>query len=162
MEDHSILRSARFDEQYEELSQQLLRMKHQLETAEAKAAGLNGFVNEVWQFGLSSRTAFLGPVITTRAYDPEEGGVDSGQVIQAVLLVPGGLGVLVWDTEEFVKLSEIPDGLEAHAPLYHVPFERCEPMIRALLNGYIEPLVERLLEALKTSVAITDFSGNND
>ena len=35
-------------------------------------------------------------------------------------------------------------------------------MIRALLNGYIEPLVERLLEALKTSVAITDFSGNND
>ena len=95
MEDHSILRSARFDEQYEELSQQLLRMKHQLETAEAKAAGLNGFVNEVWQFGLSSRTAFLGPVITTRAYDPEEGGVDSGQVIQAVLLVPGGLGGLL-------------------------------------------------------------------
>ena len=139
----------RLNDQYESLTLHLLRLKHQLEVAEAVAQGLNSLVAEVWQLGLLPRTVFLGAVIETRCYSVEPGGHSSGEVVQAALLIPGGFGVALWDTEDFDDLSAQPSTLEAAAFGHHVPFEDCELALRAKLEPHIEPLVDQLVRALK-------------
>lgn len=148
MFDQPILLSAKFSGRFDDVALRLLCMKRESYIAEARAAGLSSLIHEIWQFGWVSRTSLLGPVIQTRSYAPQAGGRDSGQIIQSALLVPEGLGVVIWDTEEFVELADIPDGLEAQAPLRQIPFEQCNPAWRALLCEHIEPLVERLFDLL--------------
>ena len=123
-------------------------MKRDTCAAEARAAGLNNLINDIWQFGLGAQTSLLGPVLQTRSYAPQPGGHDSGQVIQAALLVPRGLGVVVWDSEFYLSLADVPDGLEAAAAMHHVPFEQCSPAWRALLCEHIAPLVQKFFDML--------------
>lgn len=94
------------------------------------------------------QTAILGRVIETRPYAPIEGGHSSGQVVQASLLIPGGVGVLLWDTEDFVLQSKIPDGLESHAWAHHVPFDRCTPADQVALAEELPKLIGRFVRIL--------------
>jgi len=131
-----------------DLSLRLLKLRRQMEVAEAQASGVNFLVNTVWRMGLMPRSAYLGPIIHTRPYSPKIGGHDSGQVYQSSLLVPGGIGASIWDTEEFAALADIPDGLEAVADLHHIPSEECDHAIRALLQPHIPLLISRFLRSL--------------
>lgn len=148
MLDQPILQSANISARYDDVTLRLLCMKRDTCVAEARASGLNNLINDLWQFGLVTRTSLLGPVLQTRNYMPLPGGRDSGQVIQAALLVPRGLGVAVWDSEFYHLLVDVPDGLEAAAAIHHIPFEQCCPAWRALLSEHIAPLVERLFDWL--------------
>ncbi len=145
---HQHFASHRLNDELLELSLRLLKLRRQMEVAEAQASGVNCLVNAVCRMGLLPQTSYLGPVIHTRPYSPQLGGHDSGQVFQASLLVPGGLGTSIWDTEEFAELSAIPDGLESAAFMRHVPFEKCEQAIRALLSPHIPLLTDRFLRGL--------------
>ena len=151
MLDQPILQSANFSARFDDVTLRLLCMKRDTCAAEARAAGLNNLINDIWQFGLGAQTSLLGPVLQTRSYAPQPGGHDSGQVIQAALLVPRGLGVVVWDSEFYLSLVDVPEGLEAAAAMHHVPFEQCSPAWRALLCEHIAPLVERLFDWLLRS-----------
>ena len=148
MFENPILQSPNFGARYDDVWLRLLCMKREACQAEARAAGLNSLIHEIWQLGLGTRTSLLGPVLQTRSYDPKAGGHDSGQVIQSALLVPGGLGVVAWDSEFYLSLVDVPDGLEAAAAMYHIPFEKCCPAWRALLCEHIAPLVEQLFDWL--------------
>ncbi len=146
--DHQHFTNSSMNDELLELSLRLLKLRRQMEIAEAQASGVNCLVNAVWRMGLLPRSAYLGPVIHTRPYSPQPGGHDSGQVFQASLLMPGGVGVSIWDTEELAELSAVPDGLESAAFMRHVPFEECEQSIRALLRPFIPLLTGRFLRAL--------------
>lgn len=115
---------AEIDDLIELLRLRVLRFRHQLEIAEARVPRWNQLVQQFWQAGLIPQAAILGRVIETRPYAPIEGGHSSGQVVQASMLIPGGVAVLLWDTEDFVLQSEIPDEPESHAWAHHVPFDR--------------------------------------
>lgn len=148
MLDQLILQSANFNARFDDVTLRLLCMKRDSCIAEARAAGVNNLINDIWQFGLWSRASLLGPVIQTRNYAPQPGGHDSGQVIQSALLLPGGLGVVIWDSEFYLSLVDVPDGLEVAAAMYHVPFEQCCPAWRALLSDHIDPLVQKFFDML--------------
>lgn len=139
---------ADLDELLELLRLRVLRLRHQLEFAEARVPCWNQLVQEVWRAGLMSQTAILGRLIETRPYPPVEGGHSSGQVVQASLLIPGGVGVLLWDTEDFVLHSNISDGLESHAWAHHVPFDRCEPAHQAALADELPMLIGGFVRSL--------------
>jgi hypothetical protein len=68
-------------------------------------------------------------------------------VVQAALCLPGGLGVVLWDSEEYTHLSEIPQGLEAEARMGFQAF-KCEPAIKALLLPHLEALLHQLRRQL--------------
>jgi len=148
MLDGPLLQSLKFSKRYDDLSLHLLCLKRDASMAESRVAGLNELIKDVWQFGLGSRTSLLGAILQTRNYAPKSGGHDSGQVIQSALLVPEGLGVVVWDSELYLSLVDLPDGLESTAVMFHVPFDQCSPAWRALLCEHIEPLVEQLFNLL--------------
>ncbi len=63
--------------------------------------------------------------------------------------MPGGLGVILWDTEEYAELGRVPEGPESEARLHLQPFEKCEPALKALLLPQIEPLIQRLFERMR-------------
>jgi hypothetical protein len=67
--------------------------------------------------------------------------------VQAALLVPEGLGVVLWDSDHYAEMCDLPDGLEADTRFR--AFARCEPAVRALLLPHIEPLLERLYQRLR-------------
>ncbi len=139
---------ADLDELLELLRLSVLRLRHQLEFAEARVPCWNQLVQEVWRTGLMSQTAILGRLIETRLYAPVEGGHSSGQVIQASLLIPGGVGILPWNTEDFVLYSKISDGLESHAWAHHIPFDRCEPAHQAALADELPMLIGGFVRSL--------------
>jgi len=139
---------AEINELLELLRLRVLRLRHQLEIAEARVPRWNQLFQEFWRAGLVSQTAILERVIETRPYASIEGGHSSGQVVQASLLIPGGVGVLLWDTEDFVRHSRIPDGLESHAWAHHVPFDRCEPAHQVALADELPMLIACFIRSL--------------
>jgi hypothetical protein len=139
-------RDSSADDWLESLRERLLKMRHQLEVAEARMADANALIQEMNRAGMLAPVALLGPIIGSRRYGPTPGGNISGRVIQAALVVPGGLGVVFWDSDEYAELSAIEDALEAEALARHVPFELCEAGIRALLEPHIAPLIARFAE----------------
>jgi DNA invertase Pin-like site-specific DNA recombinase len=64
------------------------------------------------------------------------------------LPVPDGLGVVLWDSEEYAQWRDIPQGLEAEARSAFLPFEQCDAALKALLLPQIEPLLQPLRRRL--------------
>jgi len=140
--------SKEFDEMVTHLKWLNFWIRHSCDQAEAKMAEVNRLLEQLAETGWVQETVILGAVIHQRYYAPLSGGHDSSQVIQAALCVPGGLGVVLWDSEDYTSLSEIPQGLEAEARLGFRPFERCEPAIKALLLPHLETLLHQLRRRL--------------
>jgi hypothetical protein len=116
------------------------------QAAENRILHINTVIQEVNAIGLLNPTVLLGQLLHQRGYEPVPGGSDSGQVIQAALLVPGGIGALYWDTETYQSLVQTPEGLEADSWRHFVPFDKCEVAIRAMLAVHHADLVNRFLQ----------------
>jgi hypothetical protein len=119
------------------------------EQAEAHITEANRLVDQLAQSGLPNPTILLGRVVLRRAYSPRPGGDDSGEVLQAALAVPGGFGIVAWDSEELAELSEMPDTMESVARGYFIPFADCEPALRGMLGKQAERLLVELFEQIK-------------
>jgi len=94
--------------------------------------------------GMMSRTVLLAQIVSERNY---AGGNSSGQIFQSALFVPGGIGLLIWDTVEFCTLEKLIEGLESAAERVFVPFETCEDGLQGLLATQYSTLVEQFLDA---------------
>jgi hypothetical protein len=123
----------------EQIKAFLLKAKHSAEQAEAKVEQLNGIIHQVAAARLVPREVFLGAT-AEQPYDSESGRDDTGQVIQAALLIPGGFGVCRFDTEEYCALQRECGGVERSCRMKFTPFEQCDPAARAFLNDQINEL----------------------
>jgi hypothetical protein len=113
------------------------------EQAEARVAEANAMVRALHRSGRIRPWVLLGAVMSVRPYDPGCGPEDSGQVTQAVLLVPEGLGVVFWDTEELAATADGPDRWRAARRLF-TPLAECRPLTRVQFLPYAAELVARL------------------
>ena len=59
-------------------------------------------------------------------------------------MIPGGLGVIRWDTEEYQAFRREPLVDQSGLELKFVPFAACGWAVKALLLPQIEPLMELL------------------
>ncbi|HEY7157662.1 MAG TPA: hypothetical protein VH575_27145 [Gemmataceae bacterium] len=136
--------SQEFDEMVAHLKWLNFRIGHSCDQAEAKMAEVNRLLEQLAQTGWLQETVILGEVIHQRYYVPSAGGHDSSQVVQAALCLPGDLGVVLWDSDDYTQLREIPQGLEAEARPAFQSFECCEPALKALLFPHVEALLHQL------------------
>jgi hypothetical protein len=125
-----------------------LWIRHAGDQADARLREVNHLIGQLAVTGFLLETVLLGPVIHRRHYAPRPGGSDSGQVAQAALCVPGGVGVVLWDSEDYCQLRETAEGLESEALLHFRPLGECELALKALLQPHIEPLLGRLYRLL--------------
>lgn len=130
------------------LRQLNLSLRLQLDQAEARIPPINDLIEQLGAIDLLSEAALLGLVIYERHYDLSHGPRDSGQLLQSALMIPGGIGVLLWDTDEYLAFRSNPDPNEAALFLKFVPFNDCEGAVKALLLPQIEPLMELLMKRL--------------
>lgn len=130
----------------EQLRQLNLSLRIQLEQAEARIPGINDLIEQLATIELVSETALLGLVIYEKHYSALNGPQDSGQVLQSVLMIPGGIGVICWDTEEYLAFRDHPPDDLSELFLKYVPFNSCVSAVKALLLPQVEPLMELLMK----------------
>jgi hypothetical protein len=97
--------SKEFDEMVAHLKWLNFWIRHSCDQAEAKMAEVNRLLQQLAETGWVQETVILGAVIHQRYYAPLSGGHDSSQVVQAALCLPGGLGVVLWDSEDYTSLK---------------------------------------------------------
>ena len=68
-------------------------------------------------------------------------------MIQAALVIPGGYGAIIWESEEFVGVCESSE-TEAEVILRFQPFNRCALAIKAALLSQLTPLLDKLAHSL--------------
>ncbi len=114
------------------------------ESAHKRVSGLNSVVLELKLSGLIQQAAILGDVVLNRAYAPIEEGHDSGQILQAAVLIPGGAGLVCWDSERYFELKETQQGLEANAMWHFTEFDELEPGLQGVVAMGLDDLINRL------------------
>ena len=143
----------------EDLWKLCLAIRQQAEHAEAKVVQANVLLQELRRNQAVGEAVVVGPVLFTRCYPPVPGGNDTGEVIQAVLSVDGGVGAAYWDSEVYAELSRIEEALDAMVKTAFTPFEECEPAVRAALLPHLNPMVAELWR--RTRQARNTFRGGH-
>jgi len=123
-----------------------LLLRLHLEEAEVRIPEINDLIRQLLTIELVPETALLGLVIYERHYSALTGPQDSSQVLQSALLIPGGLGVILWDCEDYLRFRNSPPVDQGELFLKFVPFEQCGSAVKALLLPQIEPLMELLFK----------------
>jgi hypothetical protein len=134
-----------FDDEYLRLT---IWLHHTAEQAEAHVERADRLIRKLADSGLLTKGVILGPIIHQRGYTPGAGNSDSAQFIQAVLHLPNGLGVVLWDMEEYLDLDHQLDGLELAAMNKFEPFVECELATKALFFPNVPTLMDKLRKRL--------------
>jgi hypothetical protein len=129
---------------FERLRTLLAEARQAIEQAEARVGQFNDLVHDLAEQGEIPRVFFLGKTIAS-PWDAEAGRCHTGHVIQAVLLVPEGLGVSRFDAEVSDAYTESSGGLEEEVRLTFVPFAACSPAEKTFFYSEMEVLCERFL-----------------
>jgi hypothetical protein len=129
---------------FERLRALLLQARQAIEQAEARVGQFNDLVRELAEQGEVPRGFFLGKTIAS-PWDAEAGRCNTGNVIQAVLLVPEGLGVSRFDAEVSDAYTEASGGLEDEVRETFVPFAECSPAEKTFFYSEMGVLCERFL-----------------
>ena len=126
-----------------ELTKVARQIKRDLERAETHVGEINQLIDDLATSGALRRAVLLGKHREIPA-DPDAPPADGGRLIQAALLVPEGLGVCVWDSEQ-----ESRDQERAHfdrdAREKFMPFSELQEMEMLFVLPQIEALLEELL-----------------
>ena len=133
--------------------------QRRLHVARRRAKALKPYVEWIAKTRLLHGIVLLGTVLRSESYDSYDEVDSSERVIQAALLIPRGIGILVWDSEEIASLKYQDRTLESEAWLAHVPFEFCSPEHQALLVDQILVLADRLMRRLRRELSDPLYPG---
>ena len=128
----------------EELNLLALSLHAQLDQAEARVSSINVLINQLAGLDGATETAILGLVIYEGHYSVFTGPHESGPVLQSALLIPGGIGVVYWASEEYAAIRKNPPKHEKDLLLRFFPFDNCPSAIKSLLLPQVQPLMEQL------------------
>lgn len=131
----------------QQLQQLNLTLRQQLEIAEHHLPAINEQIRSLADIDIVSGMALLGTVVYDRSYGPD-GPIDSNQILQAVIMVPNGFGVCMWDSEEYFRVRQQPRISHGTIQMKFVPFDECGSAVKALLLPHVEPLLERLMQLI--------------
>jgi hypothetical protein len=130
---------------FDEVSKQLLRIKHDMEQNEAKIDDTRDLIHEIGKTGLLTGSIFLGPRYE-QPYVPGWESRDSSRIVQAALFIPEGFGVCRWDMNEFWELEGSQDGLEQHARAKFESFAGCSPAEKKFLRPFVDEMLDELAD----------------
>jgi hypothetical protein len=127
------------------LAQLNVNFRQQLEQSELHVPRINEQIAALAALGGHDQLAIEGDVVLQRPYLPQFGPSDSGQIYQAVLLVPEGIGVVIFDLEDYLYRRDNPQAEEFCLSARFQGFDLCSSFLKAALLPQVESLVSRLL-----------------
>jgi hypothetical protein len=131
-----------------------LKIRHQLETAEACIPEINDQIAQIAKLGLIADDIFWGDVVFEQSCTSPP-GTDASHLLQVVLAIPGGLGIVRWERDEYRRAWHESATDIANARRGFVPFAELEPALKALLLPQAEPLLSRLAQRVQPPQPIT-------
>lgn len=136
-----------FNELLDRLQQLNVDLRRRWEIAETFLPRLNDLLTQLALLEADRRYILAGAVLSERPYDAADLCRNSGQIAQSALMFPGGLGVLLWDSDEFC-MSESSCEVPPDAIHRFVPLTECSKPYWIQLAESALPMVERLLRLL--------------
>lgn len=135
----------------EQQKRQLRELFRDADAAKTRLAELNEWIYLLAKSGVVDGQVALGNEILSLSYKPCEGGHYSGPCYQAALIIPQGLGVLQMDSDMFISLQSVTEGIEANASAAFIPLYKCCPALQQWLLPQIDGLVEKMMALLPCS-----------
>jgi hypothetical protein len=131
------------------LQRLLLRIRNAAEHAEAQAVELNALARQIAGVGIIPDQAIVGKPLLVRDYEVSTDESNTVQIWHAALLLPDGIGALLWDSEEYQDLpcDFAPSIAEARGRF--IPFLACPPVAKALLAGHAESLFGEVISLVE-------------
>lgn len=142
------LTNSKYQQQLNSLRQLNVNIRHQLELVEARIPPLNELISQLAGVELLIDTALLGDIVFDRAYTPIPNYSDGSQLLQAAILIPSGMGLVLWDREEYLAFRDYEGPRFQDIHLRFSAFEELSPALKVLLLPQVDVLVEVLLSKL--------------
>lgn len=130
-----------------------LRFIHEQITAGKLAAdslipAINSELSRMHEAGIVAPAIFIGDVVLRRSYYPNQGPDDSGQLVVAVLKIPGGLSGCYFDSDEFLQLEPDARDLANVASAKVVPYADLDAHAKACLLNQVAPLISAFIATI--------------
>lgn len=109
---------------------------------------INELIHELSPAWNGTNTAFLGPVLDSLS--PMD-----GTEYRAAVLVPDGVGVIVWSSAENDAAEQLKRGEIDELTAEFIRFERCRPEVQQGLLPHIASLLERIYQRLNTGKEVS-------
>lgn len=114
-----------------------------LEAADEVLIAVNVLVDQLAQSELLNETALLGRIIDVQPNRQD------GRLLQAALLVPGGLGIVVWDAAEYWAMRNRSRQPGRRMFIDFLPLDLCDTADKELLLPQVRPLLDCLCRKLR-------------
>jgi len=114
-----------------------------LESPDEVLGTLNVLIDQLAQSGLLNDTALLGRVIGMK------GDRQDSPLLQAALLVPGGMGIAVWNAAQFWQMRDNWPQSRCNMFIDFVPLEGCDAAEKELLLPQARRLLNLLCRSLR-------------
>lgn len=119
-----------------------------LDEAESTIPPINEQLEALAELGVR-QFQIEGPSVYCRPSDVSNATTDDFVVYQAAIILPGGVGAVVWDAAEYHEHVNRPQGQPADlAPLF-VSYGECPGIVRALLAPHAGRLVDSLMQDVR-------------
>jgi hypothetical protein len=131
------------------LQRLLLRIRNAAEHAEAQAGELNALARQIAGVGIIPDRAIVGKPIFVRDYRLSTDESNTVEIWHAALLLPDGIGALVWDSDEYLDLPSEFEPSVAEARWHFIPFVTCPLVAKALLAQHVETLFDEVMDQIE-------------
>jgi hypothetical protein len=132
------------NQQAAQLARLAMMIRIGLDSAESAIPGINDLLAELARLGVTEFQV-EGPAVYCRPAGPSSAYDDSFVVYKAAIIQPGGVGCVVWDATEYDEHTSPPHGEPVDLATSFIAYDKCPPIVRALLVAHAGRLLERLM-----------------
>jgi hypothetical protein len=130
----------------EELAHLTDLIRTSLSLADSAIPPINAQLDELAAMGLDS-LELEGPLVYARPAGYSPAFDDARVVYAAALVMPGGLGCTLWNADEHAERYGESNHEPPHLREHFVPYDKCPPIVRAMLPAHAPKLIAQLLQS---------------
>jgi hypothetical protein len=131
-----------------ELSRLASAVRTSLAQAEALIPVVNKHLSDLAEMGMADLQV-EGPAVYSRPAGLSARHTDDHFIYQAVVVLPGGIGAVVWHSGDFAEYRQCPYGQQIDLAPHFVEFAKCPPVVKALLVTQASSMVASLMEDVR-------------
>ena len=132
------------EQQVDALSRLATTIRTGLTQAELAVPPINELLADLAEMGVCN-FEYEGPAVYCRPAGPSSAYDDSFVVYQAAIIQPGGIGCVLWDATDYHEHTTPPRGEPVDLAASFIGYDRCPPLVRALLVAHAGRLLERFM-----------------
>lgn len=124
------------------------KIRTSLDEAESTVPSINEQLDQLAAVGMVD-FQIEGPSVYCRPMGVSSAFNDDFVVYQAAIVMPGGVGAVIWDANEYHEHANRPHGEPADLEPRFVPYAKCPTLVRALLVSHAGRMLDSLMRDVR-------------